>query len=144
MWPSRRNLSEAPAAPQRPTGSGSGPFPARHRGPGAANVRGLFKFAVRPGTAGDTRDGRAALYVSAGFRIAGDSASEALALGSTGASSFAVGWESRRRQSAAGRHAMSEPHPSGGQGAWEPAGHRPRTLGSRSRGCSRYQNKSGA
>jgi hypothetical protein len=43
-----------------------------------------------------------------------------------------------------GRHAMSEPHLEGGQGAWEPAGHRPRTLWLERPGCWAHLNKSGA
>src|SRR6266566_9817034 len=52
--------------------------------------------------------------------------------------------EPRRRRSVAGRHAMREPHPNGGQGAWEPTGHRPRTLWPAGPGCWAHLNKSGA
>jgi len=39
---------------------------------------------------------------------------------------------------------MREPHPEGGQGAWEPAGHRPRTLRPARPRCWVHLNKSGA
>ncbi len=39
---------------------------------------------------------------------------------------------------------MREPHPEGEQGAWEPAGDRPRTLWLAWPGCWVYLNKSGA
>src|SRR5665811_1316306 len=52
--------------------------------------------------------------------------------------------EPRRRRSVTSRHAVKEPHPAGGQGAWEPTDHRPRTLRPARPGCCGHLNKSGA